>query len=213
MKKYVITWTVLIGVALVSTFVTYAQFWSSTATAVVYFTKGDTDILYKSLPDKNTNTDQCAFITDLGPYNLGLNVQHRIAPETRGPQGGIRFHAYESEIYYIVSGNGILVTQTGAMTNVHPGDYSHEETWKRLTDEKLGFNAPSGWADFSDPPVSHKVGPGDWVVIPPFTGHYLSEINDHLDYVVLRVDPYHSMPTGYINPAFRKMGIKTLAVH
>lgn len=213
MKKYIIiTLGVLAGVGLFSAGVAYSQFWGSTAVPVVYFTKMNQDIMWKSLV-QSKNDDQAAFVTDVGLYNIGMNTQHRVTPEPHGPQGGIRFHADETEIYYIVSGSGTLVTQTGVMTNVHPTDYSHDDSYfKKSTTTNLG-NAPSGYADFSDPPVTHKVGPGDWVIIPPFTGHYLSEINGHVDYITVRVDPYHSMPAGYINPTLKAAGIKTFAVH
>ena len=37
--------------------------------------------------------------------------------------------------------------------------------------------------------VAHQLKPGDVVVIPAGTGHWFTKIDDHIDYLMIRIDP------------------------
>jgi mannose-6-phosphate isomerase-like protein (cupin superfamily) len=205
-KSALVTLVVLLGITFFAAGVAYSQFWNDTPPAV-HLTKAEMDQIYKSIPDQTKSLDQCAFITDMGPYNLGVNTQHRTTPQEAGADGSIEFHAMSAEVYYILEGGGTLVTQGGNMTNVKTRPYSKEETYKRLTDNTLQFNSPTGTAIFSEKPVARKFSAGDIIIIPPNTGHRLSQLDGKfVNYLVYRIDPFRSMPAGYMNPVLRKMG-------
>ena len=213
MKKFVkIALSLLTAATVFSAGVAYSQFWNETP-PVVHLTKAEIDSIYNALPDVSRNQDQPAFITDLGPYNLGLNTQHRAtAEENSDPKSGVLFHSRSTEVYYIVEGAGTLTTVDGAMTPVKMRNFSKEENYKRLTDTTLQFNAPSGFATFTGTPVERRFGPDDILIIPPNTGHWLSKIDGkYVRYLVFRIDPYRTMPAGYVNPLFRQQGKTTPA--
>lgn len=45
---------------------------------------------------------------------------------------------------------------------------------------------------------------GDVTILPPNTGHYLSQIGGSFHYLVFRVDPDHTLPTGFVNKSIKK---------
>jgi mannose-6-phosphate isomerase-like protein (cupin superfamily) len=205
-KSALVTLVVLIGATFFGAGVAFSQFWSETP-SVVHLSKAEMDQIYKSIPDPTKSQDQAAFIMDMGPYNVGVNTQHRTGPQEAGADGSIEFHAMSAELYYILEGSGTLTTQEGSMTNVKTRAYSREDQYKRLTDGTLQFNSPTGTAIFSGKTIARHFTAGDIIIIPPNTGHRLSGLDGKfVDYLVFRVDPYHSMPAGYVNPLFRKAG-------
>jgi cupin superfamily acireductone dioxygenase involved in methionine salvage len=52
-----------------------------------------------------------------------------------------------------------------------------------------GFNA----ASIKDP-VTHQLKVGDVLVIPAGTGHWFTRIDDHITYVMARIDPDKILP-------------------
>jgi len=123
-----------------------------------------------------------------GEYNVGVGVVHR--SRTNGPQtaNGIE-HTQITEIYHVISGNGTLVTG-GTLENTKPTP-ADSPVVKVL-------NGPSvnGGAILNG--TSRQIGPGDVVIIPPNTPHWLSAIaSDQIVYLVVRVDPHKVLPAGY----------------
>jgi cupin superfamily acireductone dioxygenase involved in methionine salvage len=41
----------------------------------------------------------------------------------------------------------------------------------------------------------HHLKPGDVILIPPGTGHWFTEIPDHITYLMVRIDPDKVVPT------------------
>lgn len=44
-------------------------------------------------------------------------------------------------------------------------------------------------ADAIDAGVVHQLEPGDVFIVPPGTGHWFTKIDDHITYVMVKVDP------------------------
>jgi mannose-6-phosphate isomerase-like protein (cupin superfamily) len=145
---------------------------------------------------KMAQTDQQLKVVDIGKYNVGVGVLHRGATRVgTSAAAGVNglSHNQITEVYYILSGTGTLVTG-GAMANprAEPPDGT---TVKVLVGPSMSGPFQNG--------RSRKVGPGDVVVIPPGVPHGFSEIADHIDYLSVRVDPDHVLPAGYVNDAIK----------
>jgi mannose-6-phosphate isomerase-like protein (cupin superfamily) len=191
---------VLLAILFVARVVAFSQDAKPSAGAT-YLSLEDQQALWKlTTPDKNR--DQGAMVVGIGPYNIGINVQHRINPN-EAPNGRMSYHSKVTEIYYVTQGTATLETAGGPMTDPKPSPngYSAEEVVKTNGDNMAG---PGGSALFAGPHRSLKVKPGDVIVLPPNTGHYLSQVSGSFHYLVFRVDPDHVLPTGFINKYVKK---------
>src|SRR5580698_10373557 len=63
-------------------------------------------VLSSDSPTKNA--DLLVKVVDIGPYNLSMNVQHRIKGEVTEPQSTM--HSKVAEIYYVLDGSATLIT-------------------------------------------------------------------------------------------------------
>ena len=142
---------------------------------------------------KMAQTDQQLKVVDIGAYNVGVGILHRGA--MRSGEAGVSglSHNQVTEIYYVVSGAGTLVTG-GAMPapRAEPADGA---TVKVLVGPSMSGVFQNGH--------SRKVAAGDVVIIPAGVPHGFSEIVDHIDYLSVRMDPDHVLPAGYVHEAIR----------
>jgi mannose-6-phosphate isomerase-like protein (cupin superfamily) len=148
---------------------------------------------------KMGQTDQQLRVVDIGKYNVGVGILHRVAAPA-GPGGastppGVAglSHNQVTEVYYIISGSGTLVTG-GSMIDSH-AEAPESATVKVLVGPSMSGRFQSG--------QSRKVGPGDIVIIPPGVPHGFSAIDDHVDYLSVRVDADHVLPAGYVHDALK----------
>ena len=123
--------------------------------------------------------DQQARDIDIGKAHIGIGVVHRTKLDAPGPDA-VAEHDLVSEVYYIVSGTGTLVLGPD-ITNMkrRPAD---QET-VRL------FNGPGNNGSAIRNGKTYNLKAGDMVVIPAGTGHQFTKIDDHLNYVMVRIDP------------------------
>jgi mannose-6-phosphate isomerase-like protein (cupin superfamily) len=133
-------------------------------------------------------------IVDMGKYNLGIAVLRRGATRPGAPVNGIN-HTKVTEVYYIVSGSGTLVTG-GEVKDVKPVASDNE-----IVTVAVG---PSNNATFVKPAQTRKVGTGDMVIIPAGVYHGFSEVPDHIEYVTVRPDLEKVLPAGYVSPFLKK---------
>jgi mannose-6-phosphate isomerase-like protein (cupin superfamily) len=155
---------------------------SGTAT---YFGHDDLMAIKQKSADKPVNDTQVAVASiNNDEYHLAVGIAHRSKASVATPGGGGVEHSDITEVYYIISGNGVL--NTGG-------------TIKDLKDPQAGApNGPSGPTANGGEiigGVSRAVGPGDVVVVPPNTPHRFSAINtDEIVYVLVRPDPHKVLP-------------------
>ena len=135
--------------------------------------------------------DQQIRVVDVGKYNVAVGVLHRAA---KAKHTAIS-HAQVTEVYHILQGSGVLVTG-GAIVDAAPVA-SDSETAKVLV-------GPSTTGPSIRNGQTRKVSPGDTIVIPPGVAHWFSSVNDDMNYLVVRVDADHVLPTGYVNAALKK---------
>ena len=120
-------------------------------------------------------SDQQIRHIDAGGHNVGLGVVQR-PPSTS--LGAIQHHN-QTEVYYVVSGRGTMVTG-GELTDGRALD-PEGQTVRTLTGPSSVGGIGGG--------ESRDVGPGDMVIIPAGSPHGFSEITETITYIVVRVDP------------------------
>jgi mannose-6-phosphate isomerase-like protein (cupin superfamily) len=139
--------------------------------------------------------DRLVAAVDMGAYNVGVGALRR-GPTTPGAPVGAINHEQITEVYYIISGTGTLLTG-GAVTAsraVTAGDAAGKEI--------LTVVGPSNQGTFSKPAQRRKVGPGDIVIIPPGVYHGFDDVPaGGIDYVAVRPDPNRVLRAGYVHAA------------
>jgi mannose-6-phosphate isomerase-like protein (cupin superfamily) len=133
-------------------------------------------------------------VVDIGKYNVSVGVLHRAKTTPGAPVGAIN-HEHVTEVYYVISGSGTLLTG-GTVDNVKAAAADSE-----IVKVAVG---PSNNATFREPAQRRQVGPGDIVIIPAGVYHGFTDVADHVDYVSVRPDPDHVLPAGYVHPLLKK---------
>ena len=124
-------------------------------------------------------TDQQVRDVEIGKGHLAIGVVHRGRLAAPAPDS-VAEHDLVSEVYHVISGSATLVTGPDLVDKRRrPADI---ET-VRL------FNGPGNNAASVRNGVAHELKPGDVVVIPAGTGHWFTRIDDHITYLMIRVDP------------------------
>ena len=123
--------------------------------------------------------DQQARDVDIGKAHIGLGVVYRGKLDAPGPDA-VAEHDLVSEVYYIMSGSGTLVLGPD-ITNLKRRPADAETV--RL------FNGPGNNGSTIRNGKTYNLKAGDMVVIPAGTGHLFTKIEDHLNYVMVRIDP------------------------
>jgi len=139
------------------------------------------------------STDRQIRVVDLGKYNLGVGILHRGATKPGAPVTGIA-HTQVTEIYYVVSGGGTLITG-GAITDPKPFPADSEVVTVLV--------GPSLSAPFQGG-QRRRISAGDIVIIPPGVLHGWTDIDDHVTYLSLRPDTEDVLPAGYVHQALKR---------
>jgi mannose-6-phosphate isomerase-like protein (cupin superfamily) len=124
-------------------------------------------------------TDQQARDVDIGKAHVAIGVVHRGKLDAPAPNS-VAEHDLVSEVYYIMSGSGTLVLGPDiADMKRRPAD---------LETVRL-FNGPGNNGSTIRNGKTYNLKVGDMVIIPAGTGHWFTKIDDHLSYVMVRIDP------------------------
>jgi mannose-6-phosphate isomerase-like protein (cupin superfamily) len=142
---------------------------------------------------KMAQTDQQLKVVDIGTYNVGVGILHRAAMRSGAAGVSGLSHNQVTEIYYVISGAGTLVT--GGAMPAPRAEAADGATVKVLVGPSMSGVFQNG--------QSRRVAAGDVVIIPAGVPHGFSEIVDHIDYLSVRVDPDHVLPAGYVHDAIK----------
>ena len=129
-------------------------------------------------------TDHQVRSIDIGKTNVQIAVAHRGKLNAPRP-GSVAEHDLVTEVYYVLSGSG---------TNRTGPDLVDKR--RRPPDNRAVrfLNGPGNNAADMRNPATHKLEAGDVFVIPAGTGHQFTEIEDHITYLMVRVDPDKVVP-------------------
>ena len=137
-------------------------------------------------------------VVDVGTHNVAVGVLRRDKTKPGAPVGAIN-HEQVTEVYYVVSGSGTLLTG-GTVDNVKP-------VAADTVIYKIAVG-PSNQGVFREPAQKRKVETGDMVIIPAGVYHGFTDVTDHIEYVSVRSDPKHVLPAGYVSPVIQPTGGK-----
>jgi mannose-6-phosphate isomerase-like protein (cupin superfamily) len=123
--------------------------------------------------------DQQVRDIDIGKANIGIGMVYRGKLDKPNPDS-VAEHDYVSEVYHVISGSATLVLGPDI------ADRSRRPATMRTVVE---FNGPGNGGSEIRNGVAHQIKAGDVVVIPAGTGHWFTKIDDHINYIMIRIDP------------------------
>jgi mannose-6-phosphate isomerase-like protein (cupin superfamily) len=126
----------------------------------------------------NQLTDQQVRQVDIGKSNVAVAVVHR--GKINDANATVAEHDLVSEVYHVMSGSATLV--------LGPDLVGMERRPANLATVRL-LNGPGNNAKAIRNGVAHQIKAGDVVFIPAGTGHQFTRIDDHVTYLMIRIDP------------------------
>jgi len=123
--------------------------------------------------------DQQVRDIELGKAHVGIGMVHRTKLDAPA-KDSVAEHDQVSEVYHIVDGTATLVL--GA-------DITNRQRRPATLRTVVEFNGPGNNGSEIRNGVTYHLKPGDVVVIPAGTGHLFTKIDDHIDYLMVRIDP------------------------
>ena len=124
-------------------------------------------------------TDQQVRDIEIGKAHVGIGMVHRGKLDAPLPDS-VAEHDLVSEVYYIIDGSATLVLGP---------DITNRQRRPATLQTVREFNGPGNNGSDIRNGVAYDIKAGDVVVIPAGTGHQFSRIADHIDSVMVRIDP------------------------
>jgi mannose-6-phosphate isomerase-like protein (cupin superfamily) len=158
--------------------------------SAVYIPKSELDA-YNQRAIEHTLVDQQVRSVDIGKVQVGIGSIYRgklgqATGEENKVAEAVAEHEQVSEIYYVIEGSATLLTGPD-LVDAKP----RPSTLKTVREQNgPGFSA----ASIKNPEV-HELKAGDMIIIPAGTGHWFTKIDDHIRYVMVRLDPDKILPT------------------
>jgi len=143
--------------------------------AATYIAKEEMDAYFKRATA--AVVDQQVRAVDVGKSNVDIGVVYR------GKIAGtpaVAEHDQVSEVYHVIEGTATLVTGADI------------DGWKRRPADQANvrlLNGPGGDGTSIRNGVTHQLKAGDVIVIPAGVGHQFTKIDDHIRYLMVRIDP------------------------
>jgi mannose-6-phosphate isomerase-like protein (cupin superfamily) len=123
--------------------------------------------------------DQQVRQVDVGKTNLAVGLVYRGKLDKPAPQS-VAEHDLVSELYHIIEGSATLM--------LGPDITEMKRRPADLETVRL-YNGPGNNGASIRNGVSYDLKQGDVVIIPAGTGHWFTKIDDHIVYLMVRLDP------------------------
>jgi mannose-6-phosphate isomerase-like protein (cupin superfamily) len=124
-------------------------------------------------------TDQQVRDIEIGKAHIGIGMVHRGKLDAPAPNS-VAEHDLVSEVYHVIDGSATLVLGP---------DITNRQRRPATLRTVREFNGPGNNGSEIRNGVTYQIKAGDVVVIPAGTGHWFTKIDDHIDYLMIRVDP------------------------
>jgi mannose-6-phosphate isomerase-like protein (cupin superfamily) len=123
--------------------------------------------------------DQQVRDVDIGKSHIGIGMVYRGKLDKPAPDS-VAEHDQISEVYHIISGSATLVLGP---------DIVNRQRRPATMRTVIEFNGPGNNGSDIRGGTSYDIKAGDVVVIPAGTGHWFTKIDDHINYIMIRIDP------------------------
>lgn len=128
--------------------------------------------------------DQQVRDVEIGKAHVGIGMVYRKKLDAPA-KDSVAEHDLVSEVYHIIDGSATL--------KLGPDITNMVRRPATLETVRL-FNGPGNNGSEIRNGVSHNLKVGDVVVIPAGTGHQFTKIDDHITYLMVRIDPDKATP-------------------
>jgi mannose-6-phosphate isomerase-like protein (cupin superfamily) len=141
-----------------------------------YIASAEVQAYLKRAPKDAVVTDLQVRAVDVGKSNVDIGVVYR--NKTAG--GAVAEHDLVSEVYHVIDGSATLVV-----------GWDITDLKRRPADDRAVrlLNGPGGNGASIRNGATYQLKPGDVVIIPAGVGHWFTKIDDHISYLMVRVDP------------------------
>jgi len=157
--------------------------------SAVYIPKSELDG-YNQRAIEHKLVDQQVRSVDVGKVQVGIGSIYRgKLGQATGLENtvaeAVAEHEQVSEVYYVIEGSATLLTGPDLVA-----PKPRPSTLTPVREEHgPGYSAKS----IKNPEV-HELKAGDMIIIPAGTGHWFTKIDDHIRYVMVRLDPEKILP-------------------
>ena len=150
--------------------------------SAAYIPKSELDA-YTAKAKAQNLVDQQVRALDVGKAHADVGIVYRgkLTPE----RSNAAEHDHVSEVYYIIDGEATLETGWDIVN------------WKRReagNNAVANLNGPGGDGTAIRNAQVHQLKAGDSIIIPAGVGHKFTKIDDHIRYLMVRVDPEKVTP-------------------
>ena len=126
----------------------------------------------------NAVADQQVRAVDIGKAHVDVGVVYRGGTQAEG--SAVAEHDQVSEVYHVLDGSATLVTGSDIVGwKARPAD---NEAVRLL-------NGPGGNGSSIRNGATYQLKAGDVIVIPAGVGHWFTKVDDHIRYLMIRLDP------------------------
>jgi len=123
--------------------------------------------------------DQQVRDINIGKANIGIGMVYR-GKLDKPAADSVAEHDQVSEVYHIISGTATLMLGP---------DITNRQRRPATQCTVVEFNGPGNNGSDIRNGVAYQLKAGDVVVIPAGTGHWFQKIDDHINYLMIRIDP------------------------